>query len=59
MVDSFIDPAGAFCSCLLCSTAFELSGEALESYLPFEYTAPDGPGEDMILLVHPSLLTTL
>lgn len=56
LLDDFIEPGGAFASCLLCPIALELSTSALEHYLPFEHTSPSGPENDRVLLVRTTLL---
>jgi hypothetical protein len=51
LIDDFIEPRGAFVSCLFCPASLELSGDAVEHYLPFEYTSPEGRDKDLILLI--------
>lgn len=56
LVDDFIEPEGAFASCLFCSAALELSGSAMDYYLPFEHTSPKGKDFDCITLIHTTLV---
>jgi hypothetical protein len=52
VVDEFIEPSGAFVSCLTCSRGMELSSSSLDAFRPFQHTSPEGPEKDQVLLVH-------
>jgi len=56
LADDFIESGGAFVSCLLCPVSLELSVNAVDYYIPFEYTSPDGPDKDKVILVREVLL---